>query len=95
MLLFILDPSLYKYLKEDEGLNELVKKRLEQVNIFNAACYLNNYEIKIYIFQKNIYFQNEPKFICFYWKNDLPKIDGAYLMNSDEHKSKGTHWKAL
>ena len=54
MLLFTLDTSLYKYLKEDEELNELVKKRLEQVNIFNAACYLNNYEIKKYIFKTNL-----------------------------------------
>lgn len=54
MLLFTLDPRLYKYLKEVEELNELVKKRLEQVNIFNAACYLNNYEIKKYIFKTNL-----------------------------------------
>ena len=40
--------------------------------------------------------QNEPEFNGVYSRNNLPKIkDGAYVVNLDEHKSIGTHWKAL
>ena len=50
---------------------------------------LTNFEI-----QK--YYQNKPKFNCFYSINSLPKIkDGAYVINLDEYKSIGTHWIAL
>ena len=50
---------------------------------------LSNFEI-----QK--YFQNEPKFINVYSRNNLPKInDGAYVLHLDEYKSIGTHWIAL
>ena len=50
---------------------------------------LTNFEI-----QK--YYQNEPKFNGVYSRNNLPKIkDGAYVINLDEFKSTGTHWRAL
>ena len=50
---------------------------------------LTNFEI-----QK--YYQNEPKFIGVFSRNNLPKIkDGAYVINLDEYKSIGTHWIAL
>ena len=50
---------------------------------------LTNFEI-----QK--YYQNEPKFNGVYSRNILPKIkDEAYVINLDEFKSIGTHWKTL
>ena len=50
---------------------------------------LTNFEI-----QK--YYQNEPKFIGVYLRNNLPKIkDGANVINLNEFKSIGTHWRAL
>ena len=50
---------------------------------------LTNFEI-----QK--YYQNEPKCIGVFSRNNLPKIkDGAYVINLDEYKSIGTHWIAL
>ena len=50
---------------------------------------LTNFEIQKYD-------QNEPKFNGVYSGNNLPKIkDGAYVINLDEYKSKGTHWIAL
>ena len=50
---------------------------------------LTNFEI-----QK--YYQNQPKFIGVFSRNNLPKIkDGAYVINLDEYKSIGTHWIAL
>ena len=50
---------------------------------------LTNFEI-----QK--YYQNEPKFIGVYLRNNLPKIkDGANVINLNEFKSIGTHWTAL
>ena len=43
-------------------------------------------------FEIQKYYQNEPKFIRVYWRNNLPKIkDGAYVINLDEFKSIGTH----
>ena len=46
---------------------------------------LTNFEI-----QK--YYQNQPKFNGVYSRNNLPKVkDGAYVINSDEYKSIGTH----
>ena len=51
---------------------------------------LTNFEI-----QK--YYQNEPKFNCVYYRNDLPKKikDRVYLINLDEYADVGTHWIAL
>ena len=53
----------------------------QQVRIFNAALFFNNFEI-----QK--YYQNEPKLNGVYSRNNLPKIkDGAYVINLVEYKS--------
>ena len=47
-------------------------------------------------FEKQKYFQKEPKFNGVYSTNNLPKIkDGAYIINLDEYESMGTHWIAL
>ena len=47
-------------------------------------------------FEKQKYYQNEPKFNGSYSRNNLPKIkDGIYLVNLDEYESIGTHWVAL
>ena len=47
---------------------------------------LTNFEI-----QK--YYQNEPRFIGVFLKNNLPKKikDGAYVINLDEYADVGTH----
>ena len=38
----------------------------------------------------------KPKFKGLYSRKNLPKIkDGAYVINLDEYKSKGTHWIAI
>ena len=50
---------------------------------------LTNFEI-----QK--YYQNEPRFIGVYSRDNLPKIkDGAYVINLDEYFDIGTQWIAL
>ena len=43
------------------------------------------------------YYQNEPRFIGVYSRDNLPdKIkDGAYVINLDEYFDIGTHWIAL
>ena len=43
------------------------------------------------------YYQNEPKFIGVYSRDNLPyKIkDGTYVINLDEYSDVGTHWIAL
>ena len=47
-------------------------------------------------FRMQKYYQNELRFNGFYSRNNLPKIkDGAYVINHDEYRSKGTHWIAL
>ena len=47
-------------------------------------------------FEIQNYYQNEPKFNGVYLRNNLTKIkDGAYVINLDEFKLIGTHWKAL
>ena len=47
-------------------------------------------------FETQKYYQNEPKFIGAYSRNNLPEIkDEAYVINLDEYKSIGTHWIAL
>ena len=50
---------------------------------------LTNFEIQKYS-------QNEPKFICAYSRNNLPKIkDGSYVLNLNQFKSIGFHWIAV
>ena len=48
-------------------------------------------------FEKESYYQNEPRFNCVYSRDNLPdKIeDGAYVINLDEYSDIGTHWIAL
>ena len=47
-------------------------------------------------FEKQKYYQNEPKFNGSYSRNNLLKIkDGIYLVNLDKYESIGTHWVAL
>ena len=51
---------------------------------------LTNFEIQAYD-------QNEPRFIGFYSRDNLPNNikDGAYVINLDEYCDIGTHWIAL
>ena len=43
-------------------------------------------------FERQKYYQNEPKFNGVYLRNNWPKIkDGAFVINLDEYESKGTH----
>ena len=51
---------------------------------------LTNFEI-----QK--YYENEPRFIGVFSRDNLPKKikDGAYVINLDEYADTGTHWIAL
>ena len=51
---------------------------------------LTNFEIEAY-------YQNEPRFIGVYSRDNLlGKIkDGAYVVNLDEYSDIGTHWIAL
>ena len=47
-------------------------------------------------FERQKYYQNEPKFNRFYSRNYLPKIkDEVYVINLDEYESIGTHWIVL
>ena len=48
-------------------------------------------------FEIQAYYQNEPRFIGVYSRDNLPnKIkDGAYVINLDEYYDIGTHWIAL
>ena len=48
-------------------------------------------------FEIQAYYQNEPRFIGVYSRDNLPdKIkDGAYVVNLDEYSNIGTHWIAL
>ena len=48
------------------------------------------------IIQIKRYYQNEPRFINVYSRDNLPnKIkDGAYVINLDEYSDIGTHWIA-
>ena len=48
-------------------------------------------------FELQAYYQNEPRFIGVYGRDNLPnKIkDGAYVINLDEYYDIGTHWIAL
>ena len=51
---------------------------------------LTNFEIQTY-------YQNEPRFIGVYSRDNLPyKIkNGAHVINLDEYSDVGTHWIAL
>ena len=51
---------------------------------------LTNFEIQAY-------YQNEPRFIGVYSRDNLPDEikDGAYVTNLDEYPDIGTHWIAL
>ena len=48
-------------------------------------------------FEIQAYYQNEPKFIGVYSRDNLPdKIkDGTYVIHLDEYSDIGTHWIAL
>ena len=48
-------------------------------------------------FEIQAYYQNEPRFIGVYSRDNLPdKIkDGAYVVNIDEYSDIGTHWIAF
>ena len=47
-------------------------------------------------FEIQNYYQNEPKFIGVYSRNNLPKMkEGSYVINIDKFKSIGTHCIAL
>ena len=48
-------------------------------------------------FEMQNYYQNEPRFIGVYSRDNFPdKIkDGAYVINLDEYSDIGTHWIAL
>ena len=47
-------------------------------------------------FEIQNYYQNEPKFIGVYSRNNLLKMkEGSYVINIDKFKSIGTHWIAL
>ena len=52
--------------------------------------FLTNFEIQKYC-------ENESRFNCVYYRNNLPKKikDGAYVINLDEYADVGTHWIAL
>ena len=51
---------------------------------------LTNFEIQAY-------YQNEPRFIGVYSRDNLPDKmkDGAYVINLDEYSDIGTHWITL
>ena len=47
-------------------------------------------------FEKQRYYEKEPKFNGVYLTKNLPQIkNGAYVINLDEFKPIGTHWTAL
>ena len=48
-------------------------------------------------FEIQAYYQNEPRFIGVYSRDNLPdKIkDGTYVINLDEYSDIGTHWNSL
>ena len=47
-------------------------------------------------FEKQKYYQNEPRFNGVYSRDNLSKIkDGAYIIDLDEYSDTGTHWIAL
>ena len=47
-------------------------------------------------FERQKYYNNQPKFNGVYSRGNLPKIkDGAYVINLDEDSDIETHWIAL
>ena len=48
-------------------------------------------------FETQAYYQNEPRFIGVYSRDDLPDKmkDGSYVVNLDGYSDIGTHWIAL
>ena len=68
-------------------LSPLLRKK---IGILMPPHPLTNFEI-----QK--YYENEPRFIGVFPRNNLPKKikDGAYVINLDEYTNTGTHWVAL
>ena len=48
-------------------------------------------------FEKQKYYQNEPRFNSVFSRNNLPKKikDGEYVINLDEYADVGTHWVVL
>ena len=48
-------------------------------------------------FEIKEYYENEPRFIGVYSRDNLPKTikNGAYVINLDEYADVGTHWIAL
>ena len=48
-------------------------------------------------FEIHKYYGNEPRFIGFFSRDNLPKEikDGAYVINLDEYADTSTHWIAL
>ena len=68
-------------------LSPLLRKK---IGILMLPHPLTNFEI-----QK--YYENEPRFIGVFPRNNLPKKtkDGAYVINLDEYTNTGTHWVAL
>ena len=52
--------------------------------------------LRLIDFDKQKYYENEPKFKGIYSRNNLSKIkDGAFIINLDEYESIGTHCIAL
>ena len=89
MLLGILGGSLLGNLLTGKGTIKQVRAQLQLARIFDAALSVNKFLI-------TKFYQNEPKFIGVYSRNNLPKIkDGIYVINLDEYESIGTHWIAL
>ena len=57
---------------------------------------LTSFKIQKENLKCNFKYQNELKFKGIYSRNNLREIhDGAYVINLDEYKSRGTHWIAL
>ena len=48
-------------------------------------------------FETQKYYQNEPRFYCVYFRNNLSKKirDAAYVINLDEYADVGTQWISL
>ena len=48
-------------------------------------------------FEMQKYYENEPRFIIAFSRDQMPKKikDGAYVINFDEYKDVGTHWISL
>ena len=52
--------------------------------------------VKIFAPTPSKYINYEPRFISVFSGDNLPRMkDGAYVMNLDDRKIKGTHWASL